>query len=628
MQNSYKALSLNPTVYFKVFRDPQQQNPTAIQYWFFYFYHYGQLQHPGDWESITVFLNKSEQASEAAFLNHAGTTRISWRNVETYDISHPVVYVANGYHGSYNEPGTTTYSSGPNGDESLTVNHTGDRQQLIPLDDYALSNLDELEVSSDSWVWFEGRWGNSGGNDLEAFEVAAPFGPRYRKDISGDSAWALANHPPFDPYKGCQPRTEGVNLYGTAENYGPWRWISGYGLDQGWKSEYECSVSPLPLPPSGLNFSITDNVITVQWNSSGDDAAGYFIYFNDEPSNFNSSSIPGSGQNVGNTNRFSVELPVGVYYFALKAYDAIGRTSDYSSTLVVSFDPPTSLPSVPQVKRTGSTGSPGPSIKSVTPVLEWTSVPGSSRYQVDFYNLTESDLILELSDLKSTVYSLPPLIPGHAYRWRVRACNASGCSDYSPDYYFTIQDSLVPPPTLVHHTVENYVVTIKWTNPDNIAGIKAFYGVESGLYKADLDLGNVSQVSAEVGAGIIYLSLRSYDASGKLSPESEEIELTVPSTEPIPSLPTVATPGSLTPPGPKLSSIIPMLDWEPVPEAEYYRVVLKDLLTEQTTADTMLYGFTEFTAPPLALERSYSWIVQACNSAGCSEFSRPRYFRP
>lgn len=184
------------------------------------------------------------------------------------------------------------------------------------------------------------------------------------------------------------------------------------------------------------------------------------------------------------------------------------------------------------------------------------------------------------------------------------------------------------PPTLVYHTVRNSVVSIKWTNPDVLAGIKAVYGTEPGLYLADLDLGSVSNVSAEVSAGIFYLRLQSYDASGKLSVESEEIEIIVPSTEPVPAVPTVATPGMLTPPGPIVGSIIPLLDWEPVPEADYYRVVLKDLLTEQTVADTKISGFTELTAPPLALGRGYSWIVQACNSAGCSDFSSPRYFRP
>ena len=626
-QTSYKELSINPTVYFKVFRDELQNNPIAIQYWFFYFYHHGQLDHPGDWESITVFLDESEQAAEGAFLNHIGTTRVTWQNVEVYEDSHPVVYVANGGHGSYSQPGTTTYDSAVSGSESYTVYHQGDRQRLNPDDDYMLANLADIEASEGGWIWFEGRWGNNG-TDIGTTETAAPFGPRFRTDISGTSQWNQTNYPPFNPYNGCQPRTEGVSLWGSTEDYGPWFWVSGYGLDQQWESQNDCTIIPPPLPPTDLSFSITDNVVTVRWDSSaGGNAYGYIVHFSDEPGGFTSSPLPGSGQNIGNTNKFSVELEEGTYYFALQAFDSLGRTSDFSSTLIVSFAPPSSLPAVPNVIRTGSTSSPGPSIRSTEPVLEWSSVVGSSRYQLEFYDETEDDLIIELLDHTSLVYSVPPLTVDHTYSWRVRACNINGCSNYSALHYFTIQSDPVSPPFLAYHNVVNSRVTIKWSNPDDIAGVKAFYGLNSGQYDGELDLGNISQVSAEVGAGTYYLSLKSYDTSGNLSPGTGEIKIVVPSTEALPQVPTVANPGSLSAPGPLINSIVPQLDWEIVPEADSYRVVLQDLVTEQYLLDIDSYTFTEIATPPLALGRDYLWMVQACNSAGCSDFSSPRYFR-
>lgn len=82
----------------------------AIQYWFLYLYNDFINAHEGDWESITLFLNRSREPMVAAYASHDGGRRREWRDVERrgerweesgHVATHPVIYVAAGSHGSY-----------------------------------------------------------------------------------------------------------------------------------------------------------------------------------------------------------------------------------------------------------------------------------------------------------------------------------------------------------------------------------------------------------------------------------------------------------------------------------------------------------------------------------------------
>lgn len=233
VESGYKSLTLNPTVYFKVFRDNCREYPIGIQYWFFYFYNNwaAGTDHPGDWETITVFLNSNYQPIEAIYSTHYEANRYSWNNINI-DVSkdtHPWVFISNGGHGSYNHSGATEYAT-----IGYTDDHEGDRETLFPSVDYpsshhryGLVNLGNLEASENSWIWFEGRWGGT----------KAPQGPHFRVDIPHRGPlWGLldnhdqAKNKPYDPLMNCSKRYN-KNIYGDKSHYGPWYWASGYGLD-------------------------------------------------------------------------------------------------------------------------------------------------------------------------------------------------------------------------------------------------------------------------------------------------------------------------------------------------------------------------------------------------------------
>ncbi|MCI5120844.1 MAG: hypothetical protein D3908_06575, partial [Candidatus Electrothrix sp. AUS4] len=245
IEDGYKALTLYPSVYYKVFRDASKENPIAVQYCFFYYYNDWLNNHPGDWETITVFLDADAQPVEAIYSTHYEANRYTWEYVEHVNNTHPRVYVSNGGHGSYSFSGETTYSI-----LGIADNHEGDREVLNP-EDYYLLSLSTEESTDDSWIRFEGRWGD---------EDSAPQGPHFRTDTPTSTDWDRANNPPYNPEKNCAPRygEDAANIYGydknNDESSGPWRWASGYGLNTPWKSSLDCKIGSFKAPLSSILY--------------------------------------------------------------------------------------------------------------------------------------------------------------------------------------------------------------------------------------------------------------------------------------------------------------------------------------------------------------------------------------
>jgi hypothetical protein len=80
-----------------------------ITYWFFYAYNAGPApggvdNHEGDWERISVKLNRHNRATAVAYFQHKGHEVKRWREVPRQG-SHPTVFSAKGSHASYASPG-------------------------------------------------------------------------------------------------------------------------------------------------------------------------------------------------------------------------------------------------------------------------------------------------------------------------------------------------------------------------------------------------------------------------------------------------------------------------------------------------------------------------------------------
>ena len=98
-----------PVVYGKAFRT---RRGVDLQYWIWYPYNdYGLTSpprevwqaHEGDWESVSVILDREGRPLEAALSKHCAGTRRAWSDVRRRG-GRPIAYVALGSHANYFEP--------------------------------------------------------------------------------------------------------------------------------------------------------------------------------------------------------------------------------------------------------------------------------------------------------------------------------------------------------------------------------------------------------------------------------------------------------------------------------------------------------------------------------------------
>jgi len=67
------------------------------------------------------------------------------------------------------------------------------------------------------------------------------------------------------------------------------------------------------------------------------------------------------------------------------------------------------------------------------------------------------------------------------------------------------------------------------------------------------------------------------------------------------------------------------LSWSASSGATYYGLAVRDIATGTLVVDTTL-AYTSYSAN-LAAGKQYRWNVAACNSAGCSSYTTPLYFK-
>jgi hypothetical protein len=110
----------DPALYYRYFdssdpiRKPRVPSGSwkLIEYWLFYNYdslHAGVVTqwHQGDWEQVSVLVRRtgtSVRPVEVAFSEHCYGARLPAERVEWAEVSHPVVFVANGSHANYPRP--------------------------------------------------------------------------------------------------------------------------------------------------------------------------------------------------------------------------------------------------------------------------------------------------------------------------------------------------------------------------------------------------------------------------------------------------------------------------------------------------------------------------------------------
>lgn len=145
------------------------------------------IDHQADWEHITVVLDDDNQPLGVDYFFHHWHQYVPWSDVYTVNETHPVVYSANGGHGSYwstdcdfrVEHEITRLPSGRTFDECADEG-----------EDFEWKTWENLvDVHSEPWYGFGGAWGDVATGGSLAADRTAPMAPHPDVDPRATSAF-------------------------------------------------------------------------------------------------------------------------------------------------------------------------------------------------------------------------------------------------------------------------------------------------------------------------------------------------------------------------------------------------------------------------------------------------------
>lgn len=93
----------------------------------------------------------------------------------------------------------------------------------------------------------------------------------------------------------------------------------------------------------------------------------------------------------------------------------------------------------------------------------------------------------------------------------------------------------------------------------------------------------------------------------------------------MPDMPADTWPGSPEGPGVMFDAATVTMNWSAVTGATEYAVSVRDMMSRELVIDTTTTRTTHSVALPSA--GVFRWNVAACNSTGCSGYTKPLYFR-
>jgi len=191
------AHGASATAYGVVFRTGAR---IALQYWLFYPFDAWSptlpagdfwKAHEGDWESVTVILDRSERPLVVGVSRHCGGVRRAWGAVRKRD-GRPLVWVGLGAHAHAFGPGTFVEQRRCWPDVALAV-FDAYRVELVDRAATGLSvtpRVVRVTAGAPSWMRFPGAWGE---DQYAGFPSVAPF--RYGAGPEGPAFHAQWERP-------------------------------------------------------------------------------------------------------------------------------------------------------------------------------------------------------------------------------------------------------------------------------------------------------------------------------------------------------------------------------------------------------------------------------------------------
>jgi hypothetical protein len=217
-----------------------QNNYTALQYYFFYPHNFWNNNHEGDWEMIQVILDENNEFESASHNFHFLTGDVDYKEqMEWYDNTHPVVMIGQGSHASY-------FNWTPYGEATFIVRLLNNLLEIESLSKdgkilhHGSINFNSpeacnynIELIDDSltWINFPGHWGEIPQTfhplffqkNFEFIGSVGPRGPKYMKYYFLFDRWqnpfVLATKPKTKLLAGFLKSPADIHVYDSLGNH-------------------------------------------------------------------------------------------------------------------------------------------------------------------------------------------------------------------------------------------------------------------------------------------------------------------------------------------------------------------------------------------------------------------------
>jgi fibronectin type 3 domain-containing protein len=291
------------------------------------------------------------------------------------------------------------------------------------------------------------------------------------------------------------------------------------------QSSFTSDSAGPPAAPVGLNATVANGSITIQWNANIEcDVQYYYI--------FRSTSLTGIFSQVdslygkNNTTYQDKNLVNGLtYFYKVKTYDATGLLSDFSETVFVS-----ALDTTPPNRPLNLAAS--PSTNGI--YLNWTGnnseVPDLAGYKI-YYRTSEGSyttINYPYTYYYNYSYLLSGLAPCTDYNFKVSAYDNSGNeSTFSNDIiYNSGQPGDPTAPIGLNVTSVDGKISLNWTQ-NTECDHKEYYvyrSLNNSSFSSIATLNSTSYEDNKIANGVTYYyKIRARDLAGATSPYSQTV---------------------------------------------------------------------------------------------------------
>ncbi|MBI5955254.1 MAG: S8 family serine peptidase [Chloroflexi bacterium] len=308
-------------------------------------------------------------------------------------------------------------------------------------------------------------------------------------------------------------------------------------------------------------------------------------------------------------------MAVGIFYWRVRARDALGNWGDYSSGFMVDVQPDN--PPAPVLTAPANsmlTNDP-------TPTFTWNAVISGDTYDIEiasdiaFTTIDDSD-----TGLSSTTFTPVSSLSEGLHYWQVRARNTLGTiGPWSAVRSFTVDITAPDSPALSLPADLSTVVgtpTFKWLASATAVKYRFQYDDSSGFGSPNYTSGELTTAShlpPTMTPGTYYWRVQARDLAGNWSPYSAYFTITI--NPPTPVAPVLTAPAAIP-----TNDNTPTFTWNAVGAAPYTYTYEFQLASASTFAVDKLVqtpfasSDRTYTANPLLLDGIYYWRVRAINS--------------